>query len=55
LLARKLTANWLVWLAVNVVSVALLLSKQLWLSALLYAVLAILSVHGWLVWRKAHG
>lgn len=52
LLARKFTANWLVWLAVNVVSVALFIHKQLWLTAALYALLAVMSVHGWRVWRR---
>lgn len=52
LLARKFTANWLIWLAVNVVSVALFMDKQLWLTALLYALLSILSLQGWRVWRR---
>lgn len=54
LLARKFTANWLVWLAVNVVSVVLFINKQLWLSAVLYALLAVMSVYGWRQWRH-HG
>jgi nicotinamide mononucleotide transporter len=53
LLARKFTINWLIWLAVNVVSVILFISKQLWLSAVLYAVLAVMSVYGWQQWRRA--
>jgi nicotinamide mononucleotide transporter len=53
LLARKFTVNWLIWLVVNVVSVILFISKQLWLSAVLYAVLAVMSVYGWQQWRRA--
>jgi nicotinamide mononucleotide transporter len=53
LLARKFTVNWLIWLAVNMVSVILFISKQLWLSAVLYAVLAAMSVYGWQQWRHA--
>lgn len=52
LLARKFTVNWLVWLAVNVVSVLLFIGKQLWLSAVLYTVLAVMSVYGWRQWRR---
>lgn len=52
LLARKYTANWLAWLAVNIASVILFIYKQLWLTAMLYAVLAVMSVHGWRVWRQ---
>ena len=51
LLGRKLIENWLVWLAVNVFSVGLFAIKGLWLTALLYAVFAVLSVVGWQAWR----
>jgi nicotinamide mononucleotide transporter len=51
LLGRKLIENWLVWLAVNVFSVGLFAYKGLWLTALLYALFAALSVAGWRAWR----
>lgn len=52
LLGRKLLENWPTWLAVNLVSVALFASKGLWLTALLYALFAVLSVVGWRAWAK---
>ena len=52
LLGRKLIENWLVWLAVNVFSVGLFAVKGLWLTALLYALFALLSVAGWRAWRS---
>jgi len=52
LLGRKYVENWLVWLLVNVVSVALFAFKGLWLTVLLYAVFAVLSVAGWRAWRR---
>jgi nicotinamide mononucleotide transporter len=52
LLARKVVDNWPTWLAVNVVSVALFAYKALWLTALLYALFALLSVVGWRAWRR---
>lgn len=55
LLARKHTENWPVWLAVNVVSVALFAHKGLWLTVLLYALFAMLSVQGWRAWRRIEG
>jgi nicotinamide mononucleotide transporter len=56
LLGRKLVENWPVWLAVNVFSVGLFAYKDLWLTALLYAVFAVLSVLGWRAWsRRVHG
>src|SRR5262245_25249155 len=51
LLGRKLIENWLVWLAVNLLSVGLFTIKGLWLTALLYALFALLSVAGWAAWR----
>ena len=51
LLGRKLIENWIVWLAVNLISVGLFAWKGLWLTVLLYAVFAVLSVAGWRAWR----
>lgn len=50
LLGRKVLENWLVWLGVNVFSVGLFAHKGLWLTALLYALFAGLSVAGWRAW-----
>lgn len=52
LLGRKLLENWAVWLAVNVVSVGLFAVKGLWLTVVLYAVFALLSLAGWRAWRR---
>ena len=51
LLAHKRVENWWVWLGVNLFSVALFAYKQLWLTALLYALFAVLSWVGWRQWR----
>ena len=56
MLGRKLVENWPVWLAVNVFSVGLFAYKGLGLTALLYALFAVLSVIGWRAWsRMARG
>jgi len=52
LLGRKLIENWPVWLAVNLVSVVLFGAKALWLTVLLYAVFALLSIAGWRAWSR---
>jgi nicotinamide mononucleotide transporter len=53
LLGRKFVENWAVWLAVNLVSVLLFAYKGLWLTALLYALFAVLSVGwGWRAWKQ---
>jgi nicotinamide mononucleotide transporter len=52
LLGRKYIENWLVWLVVNAVSVALFVHKELWLTALLYALFTAMSVWGWRAWQR---
>ena len=52
LLGRKIVENWWVWLGVNVVSIALLGYKGLWLTALLYLIFVGLAVQGLLRWRR---
>jgi nicotinamide mononucleotide transporter len=52
LLGRKWIENWPVWLFVNLVSVGLFAYKALWLTALLYALFALLSCWGWRAWLK---
>ena len=52
LLGRKILENWAVWLLVNLVSVGLFAWKSLWLTAVLYAVFAALSIVGWRAWRR---
>lgn len=55
LLGRKLIENWPVWVAVNVVSVALFYSKGLWLTVLLYALFTVLALAGWRAWLRLEG
>ena len=52
LLGRKLVENWLVWLLVNLFSVGLFAFKGLWLTVLLYALFAVLSLVGWRAWNR---
>ncbi|ODU08433.1 MAG: transporter [Rubrivivax sp. SCN 71-131] len=52
LLGRKLVENWPIWLAVNLVSVLLFAVKGLWLTVILYALFAVLSVVGWRAWLR---
>ena len=52
LLSRKLVENWPVWVAVNIVSVALFAYKGLWLTVILYGLLTLLALAGWRAWRR---
>jgi nicotinamide mononucleotide transporter len=50
LLAHKRLENWAVWFGVNIVAAGLFAWKGLWLTALLYLVLILLSAVGWRAW-----
>lgn len=52
LLARRHPENWLVWAAVNALSVLLFAHQGLWPTVLLYAVMAALSLWGWRTWQR---
>lgn len=52
LLGRKYIENWPIWVLVNVVSVGLFASKGLWLTALLYALFALMALAGWRAWAR---
>jgi nicotinamide mononucleotide transporter len=51
--ARKHTANWWLWIVVNVIYVGEYVYKSLLATAALYALLAGLAVLGWRNWRRA--
>jgi nicotinamide mononucleotide transporter len=52
LLGRKYIENWLMWIVVNVASVALFAYKGLWLTVILYTLFIGLSVAGWRAWQR---
>jgi nicotinamide mononucleotide transporter len=54
LLGRKKIETWWIWLAVNILTIALMVTQHLWLTAVLYFVFAVLSVVGLRAWRKQH-
>ena len=51
--ARKHTANWWLWIAVDAIYIGEYLYKDLWATALLYLLLVILAVVGLVDWRRA--
>lgn len=53
MLSRKYVEQWLVWLAVDLITVCLYLYKDIPLTAGLYALYSALAVAGYLRWRRA--
>jgi nicotinamide mononucleotide transporter len=53
LLARRYVENWLCWIAVNVLAVGLFWTRDLRLTAALYALFLAMAVLGFFRWRRA--
>jgi nicotinamide mononucleotide transporter len=51
--ARKHTANWWLWIVVDLVYIGEYMYKSLWLTAVLYGILVALAVLGLRDWRRA--
>jgi len=52
LLGRKVLENWGLWMVANTLSIGLFAYKALWLTVLLYAIFAVMSVIGWRTWQR---
>ncbi|WP_343531164.1 nicotinamide riboside transporter PnuC [Pedobacter sp.] len=54
MLTRKILENWILWIVVDICYVPLLIYKELNLYAVLYAILVIIALNGYLDWRKTY-
>ncbi|WP_192823349.1 nicotinamide riboside transporter PnuC [Rufibacter sp. LB8] len=52
LMSRKKLENWLIWLVVDIIYVPLYLYKELYLTAVLYAIFVPLAWYGYRDWKK---
>jgi nicotinamide mononucleotide transporter len=52
---RKRLENWYIWILVDTVYILIYVSKELYLSALLYAVFLALAMQGVFEWRRVSG
>ncbi len=52
LLVRRKVENWLLWVAVDMLAIGLYVSRDLWLTAGLYGLFLILSIVGFIEWRR---
>lgn len=50
--ARKWIENWLLWVAINTISVPLYIYRELWPTTVLYVALWVLAILGYRDWRK---
>lgn len=52
MLAHKYIEQWLAWIAVDVISSGLYVYKELYFTAVLYAVYAIIAIFGYIKWKQ---
>lgn len=52
MLARKIIENWLVWIIVDAISIGIYIYKELYPTTILFTVLTILAVVGYIAWKK---
>ena len=53
MMTRKLLENWIIWVAVDVVYIAMYIYKSLYVTSGLYLVFLILSAMGFVEWRRS--
>ena len=53
MLNRKYLENWLVWIAADVLYVYLYITRELYLTAGLYALFLVMCVAGYVSWRRS--
>ena len=52
MVARKILENWIYWLVIDSVSIYLYLDRELYFTALLFAVYLVIIVFGFIAWRR---
>ena len=53
MMAKKLLENWILWIIVNVLSIAVYARSHIYVTALLYAILLVLAWRGYVEWRRS--
>lgn len=53
-LARKVLHNWLIWIFVDIIYVGMYISKDLYATAIMYALYVYIALVGYLDWRKIY-
>jgi nicotinamide mononucleotide transporter len=53
MMTRKLLENWMLWIVLDIVYVPMFISRQLYPTAVLYAVFLVLAIMGLVQWRRS--
>ena len=52
MVAKKLLENWIYWLVIDSISILLFISRDLWLTALLFGFYIVIIIFGYRLWLK---
>ena len=52
MVAKKLIENWIYWFVIDSISIYLFISRELYLTALLFFVYLIIIIFGYISWKK---
>lgn len=54
MVTRKILENWIYWLVIDSISIYLYIDRELYFTAILFAVYIVIIVFGWLAWSKRY-
>ena len=54
MVARKILENWIYWLVIDSISIYLYIDRELYFTAMLFAVYIVIIFFGWLSWSKSY-
>ncbi len=54
MMARKVLENWIYWLVIDSISIYLYIDRELYFTAILFAVYIVIIFFGWLAWSKRY-
>ena len=52
MVAKKILENWIYWIIIDIVSIQLYASRELYLTALLFLIYSIIAIYGYFTWLK---
>ena len=52
MVARKILENWIYWIIIDIVSIQLYVSRELYLTGLLFLIYSVIAIYGYITWAK---
>ncbi|WP_239421827.1 nicotinamide riboside transporter PnuC [Bacillus sp. CGMCC 1.16541] len=53
-LSKKVLENWILWIAIDVVSIGMYVYKDLFMIAFTYVVFLMIAIYGWITWKREY-